>query len=157
MIIAELQIGTDPTPWCIQPDQYDTVAAALAEPRTPFAVDVFSPLEGRLVLSPLAAGSVALTQAFKPVGWVPNGAYKATAPLLYLPSSAGPGHHKAGHTLAAGTDLAVLERKLIAAMGSPGSVLSLALDVPGQDGKGTVLLSVATLAYVVLSHAAAAG
>ncbi len=156
MIIAELQIGTDPTPWCMQPAEYDTVAAALAE-RTPFAVGVFSPLEGRLVLSPLAAGSVALTQAFKAVGWVPNGAYKATTPLLYLPSSAGPGHHNAGHALAAGTDLAVLERELIAAMGSPGSVLSLALDVPGPDGKGTLLLSVATLAYVVLCHATAAG
>jgi hypothetical protein len=154
-VIAELQIGTDPTPWCIQPAEYDAVAAALAEPRTAFAVDVFSPLEGRLVLSPLAAGSVALTLAFKPIGWVPNGAYKATAPLLYLPSSAGPGHHNAGLALAADTDLAVLEQKLIAAMGSPGSVLSLALDVPGPDGKGTLLLSGATLTYAVLCRTTA--
>ncbi len=157
MIIAELQIGTDPTPWCLQPAEYDMVAAGLAEPCTPFAVDVFSPLEGRLVLSPLAAGSVAVTLAFKPVGWVPNGAYKATAPLLYLPSAAGPRHHSPGHTLAAGTDLAALEQELIAAMGSPGSVLSLALDVPGPDGRGTLLLSGATLAYAVLCRATAAG
>jgi hypothetical protein len=156
-VTTELQIGTDPTPWCIESANYDTVAAALAQPGTPFAVDVFSPLEGRLVLSPLAGGSVVLTQTFKPIGWVPNGAYKATAPLLYLPSSAGPGHHKAGHTLAAGTDLAVLEQELIAAMGSPGRMLSLALDVPGTGGKGTLLLSAATLAYVVLCHVTAAG
>jgi hypothetical protein len=155
-VTAELQIGTDPTPWGIDPADYDKVAAALAEPRTPFAVDTFSPLEGRLVVSPLAAGSVVLTQTFKPIGWVPNGAFKATAPLLYLPSSAGPGHHKAGHALAAGTDLAALEQELIAAMGNPEGVLSLALDVPGTGGKGTLLLSAATLAYVVLCHVTAA-
>jgi hypothetical protein len=156
-VIAALQIGTDPTHWCIQPAEYDTVAALLAEPQTAFAVDVISPLEGRLVLSPVAAGSVTLTLSFKPIGWVPNGAYKATAPGLYLPSSAGPTHHSPGHTLAAGTDLADLEQKLIAAMASPGSVLSVALDIPGPAGKGTLLLSGATLAYVVLCHATAAG
>jgi hypothetical protein len=52
---------------------------------------------------------------------------------------------------------AALEQQLIAAMGSPGGVLSLALDVPGPGGKGTLLLSAATLSYVVLCRAIAAG
>ena len=36
-------------------------------------------------------------------------------------------------------------------------MLSLALDVPGPGGKGTLLLSAATLSYVVLCRAIAAG
>ncbi len=156
-MIAELQIGTDPTSWYMQPAEYDTVAAGLAQPGTPFAVNVLAPLEGRLVLSARAAGGVALTLPFKPVGWVPSGAIKPTAPLLYLPSAAGPTHSNPGYMLAVGTDLAALEQELIAAMEGSGSVLSLALDVPGPDGKGTLLLSGATLAYVVLCRATAAG
>jgi hypothetical protein len=53
-----LQIGIDPTTWYFEPANYDEVAAGLANPGTPLVVPVFSPIEGRLVLNPLAAGSV---------------------------------------------------------------------------------------------------
>ena len=156
-MIAELHIGTDPTRWYMQAAEYDTVAAGLAQPGTPFAVDVLAPLKGRLVLSARAAGGVAVVLAFTPVGWVPSGVFRPSAPLLYLPSAAGPTHDDPGYTLAAGTDLAALEQELITAMGGSGNVLSVALDVPGPDAKGTLLLSGATLAYAVLCPATASG
>jgi hypothetical protein len=153
---AQLQIGTDPTCWYLPPSEYDTVAAGLAQPGTPIAVDVLAPLQGRLVLSPRAAGSVALTLPVTPVGWVPGGICKPTVPLLRLPSSAGPTHDNPGYLLAADTDVAALEQKLIAAMSGPESVVTLALDVPAP-GKGVLRVSGATLTYAVLCRATAPG
>lgn len=153
---VQLQIGTDPTCWYLPPSEYDTVAAGLAQPGNPFAVDVLAPLQGRLVLSPRAAGSVALTLPITPVGWVPGGAVKPTVPLLHLPSSAPPTHDNPGYLLAGDTDVAALEQKLIAAMAGPGSVVTLALGGPGP-GKEVLRLSGATLTYAVLCRATAPG
>jgi hypothetical protein len=155
-VTAELQIGTDPTNWYLPTAEYDTVAAALARPDTPIAVDVLAPLEGRLVLSPRAAGTVVLTIPIDPVGWVPSGIVKPTRPVVYLPSTTGPTAGHPGLTLAADTDLAALEQQLTAAMTGPGSTLALTLEVPAP-GRGMLLLSGATLAYAVLCRAAAAG
>jgi hypothetical protein len=153
-VTAQLQIGTDPTCWYLPPSEYDTVAAGLARPDNPFAVDVLAPLQGRLVLSPRAAGSVALTLPITPVGWVPGGAVRPTVPLLHLPSPVAPAHDNPGYLLAAGTDVAAVEQELIAAMTGPGSVVTLTLDVPGP-GKGVLRVSGATLTYAVLCRATA--
>lgn len=153
---AQLQIGTDPTTWYLAPSEYDTVASGLAQPGNPFAVDILAPLEGRLVLSPRAAGSVALTLPISPVGWIPGGICKPTVPLLHLPSSAAPTHDNPGYLLAADTDPTALEQELIAAMTEPGKVITLALDI-SAPGKGVLRVSGATLTYAVLCRATAPG
>jgi hypothetical protein len=144
---AELQIGTDPTTWYFDSAQYDTVAAALAQPGNPFAVEVFSPLEGRLVLNPLAAGSVALTNPIDPIGWNPNGAYLARSPGIYVASVTGPSKSLPGYVLAPGYELPALEEQIIAAMKGK-AILSVTLD-EGLGG-GVLVLSGATLPYAVL-------
>lgn len=144
---AELRIGTDPTTWYFESAQYDTVAAGLAQPGGAFAVEVFSPLQGRLVLNPLAAGSVALTKPIDPIGWNPNGAFLAKSPGVYVASAAGPHKSLPGYVLAPGYNLQALETEVIAAM-TGKTTLSIALD-EGLGG-GVLVLSGATLAYAVL-------
>jgi hypothetical protein len=146
-VAAELLIGTDPTTWYFESSEYDTVAAKLAPPAGPFAVRVFSPLEGRLVLNPLAAGSVALTNPIDPIGWMPNGAYLAQSPGMYVPSAAGPHKHLPGYVLTPGYALPALEEEIIAAM--TGKTM-LTVTVEAGTRGGVLVLSGATLSYAVL-------
>jgi hypothetical protein len=146
-VAAELRIGTDPTTWYFESDQYDTVAARLAPPGKPFVVDVFSPLEGRLVLNPLAAGSVAVTNPIDPIGWNPNGAFLAKSPGVYVPSASGPHTSLPGYVLAPGYKLEALETEIIEAM-TGKTMLTVTLEV-GLRG-GVLALNGATLSYAVL-------
>jgi hypothetical protein len=141
---AVLQIGIDPTDWYFDPDSYDEVAAWLAQPGAPLVVDVSSPLEGRLVLNPLAAGSVALTQPI-PGHWNPNGSYLATSLAVYVPSATGPHKGLPGYTLSRDYELVVVEQQIIDAM-TEGTMLILEL----ETGTGVLALSGATLSYAVL-------
>ena len=144
---AELQLGTDPTTWYFESAQYAAVAARLAPPGGPFVVEVFSPLQGRLVLNPLTAGSVGLTNPVDPIGWNPNGAYLAKSPGVYVASAAGPHKSLPGYVLAPGYDLQALEKEIIAAM-TGKTMLTITLDA-GLGG-GVLALSGATLSYAVL-------
>ena len=144
---AELQIGTDPTTWYFESAQYGKVAAELAQAGNPFAVEVFSPLQGRLVLNPLTAGSVALTNPVDPIGWNPNGAFLAKSPGVYVASAAGPHKSLPGYVLAPGYSLQALEEELIVAM-TGKTILSVTLDA-GLGG-GVLALNGATLSYAVL-------
>jgi hypothetical protein len=143
-----LQIGIDPTTWYFEPANYDEVAAGLANPGTPLVVPVFSPIEGRLVLNPLTAGSVGLTKSVVPGGWNPNGAFFARSPAVYVASATGP--HKAlpGYILAPGYKLSALEQQIINAM-TGQQTLTVDLE-PGPGDSGVLLLSGVTLSYAVL-------
>ena len=144
---AELQIGNDPATWYLLPAGYDTVAAALAEPGAPFPVEVVAPLQGRLLLNPVAAGAVSLTLPIQPVGWNPSGAVWPQSPLLYVSSGTGPTHAKPGYTLARGYQLDALEKEILTAMNQK-AIVTVQLDE--GLGKGMLALSGATLPYVVL-------
>jgi hypothetical protein len=146
-VATELRIGTDPTTWYFESAQYDTVAARLAQPGDPFVVKVFSPLEGRLVLNPLAAGSVAVTRTIDPIGWNPNGAFLAKSPGVYVPSARGPHKSLPGYVLAPGYNLDALETEIIKAM-TDKTTLTITLEV--GTGGGVLALDGATLSYVVL-------
>jgi hypothetical protein len=144
VMAAVLQIGIDPTDWYFDSDRYDEVAAGLAQPGDPLVVEVSSPLEGRLVLNPLAAGSVALTHPI-PGHWNPNGSYFATSLGLYLPSTTGPHKGLPGYTLSRDYELLVVQQKIKDAM-TGGTMLTLEL----ETGTGVLALSGATLSYAVL-------
>lgn len=150
---AELQIGNDPATWYFPATEYDTAAAALVQPGAPFAVDVIAPLQGRLLLNPVAAGAVSLTLPVSPVGWNPSGAVLPQSPLLYVSSGTGPTHAKPGYILARGYQLDALEKEILAAMNQP-AIVTVVLD-EGM-GKGTLALSGATLPFVVLCPPTAA-
>ena len=144
---AELRIGIDPTTWYFESAHYDAVAASLAGPGDPFVVGVFSPLEGRLVLNPLAAGSVALTSPIDPIGWNPNGAFLAKSLGIYVASASGPHKSLPGYVLAPGYKLEALETEIIKAM-TDKTMLTITLEV--GTGGGVLALNGATLSYAVL-------
>ena len=74
-----------------------------------------APLKGQLVLSALAAASVAILNA--PTGWIPGGAIESRGGLLYVPSAVqAPTATSAGYALPASLDLAGLEADIVAAM-----------------------------------------
>jgi hypothetical protein len=147
-MVTTLQIGIDPTTWYFEPASYDEVAAGLANPGTPLVVPVFSPIEGRLVLNPLAAGSVGLTKSVAPIGWNPNGAFFAKSPAVYVASATGPHKGLPGYVLARGYNLPALEQQIKDAMTGP-KTLSIDLE-PAPGDSGVLLLSGATLSYAVL-------
>ena len=149
---AELQIGNDPATWYFASTDYDMVAAGLAQPGAPFVVEVVAPLQGRLILNPVAAGAVSLALPIKPVGWNPSGVVWPQSPLLYVSSGAGPTHAQPGYTLARGYQLAALEQEIVTAM-EQKTIVTVMLDE--GLGKGTLALSGATLPYVVLCPPAA--
>ena len=149
---AELQIGNDPATWYFAPTDYDKVAAGLAQPGAPFVVEVIAPLQGRLLLNPVAAGAVSLTLPVNPVGWNPSGAVLPQSPLLYVSSGTGPTDAQPGYTLARGYQLAALEQEILTAM-EQKTIVTVLLDE--GVGKGTLALSGTTLPYVVLCPPAA--
>ena len=149
---AELQIGNDPATWYLPSAGYDTVVAALARPGAPFAVEVIAPLQGRLLLNPLAAGAVSLTLPVRPIGWNPSGVVWPESPLLYVSSATAPTHADPGYALARGYQLDVLEQEILTAM-TQKTIVTVSLDE--GLGKGILVLSGATLPYVVVCPPAA--
>jgi len=143
-----LQIGTDPTAWILEDADPDTVAAQLSGATGPVVLPVAGPLQGDLVVSPPAAASISLQRPSPLHGVHPSHLAVPQWPVLYLPSLTGPVQDSPGYPLARSTDLAALERDIIAAM-SGGTFLSIQLaDIPG----GAVLLNGAALDFAVLAR-----
>jgi hypothetical protein len=147
---AVLQVGIDPTDWYFDPARYDAVAAGLAQPDVPFVVDVFSPIEGRLVLNPLAAGSVALTKPAGSPHWNPNGVVHTKSLAVYVASATGPHTGLPGYAIAPGSgyDLLTLEQEVIGAM-TGRTVFTVEVETSTGDS-GVLVLSGGTLSYAVL-------
>ena len=151
-----LQIGTDPTPWVLADTDYDSLAAQLAGATGPVVLPVVSPLQGRLVLSPRAAGTLSLFRTPwvggphpvgnpptvggpHPVGGDPSGGgphpvgnqpTPGGSPAVYLPSVTAANPGSPVNVLPPGTDLATVEQNIINAMnGGP----SLTLEVVERD------------------------
>ena len=95
---------------------------------------------------------MSLTQPVRPVGWNPSGAFLSQSPLLYVSSAAGPTLDHPGYILARGYRLDALEQEIHTAM-QQKAIVTVQLD-EGM-GKGAVVLSSATLPYVVLCPPAA--
>ena len=82
-----LRIEGDPAAWILQASGYRAVAQDLSQASRPVVLPVVAPLQGRLVLSPRCAGSIAVLGPPGGAGWVPSDIKLPTA-LLYVPSAA---------------------------------------------------------------------
>ena len=143
-----VQIGTDPTDWVLEGTDPDTVAAQLSQATGPVVLPVVGPLQGKLVVSPSAAATIAVRRPSPMHGAHPSHLALPRWPVLYLPSPAGPTQDIPGYPLAPDTDLAVLEQNIIAAM-TGRTFLSVQLaDLPG----GVVLLNGAATSFAVLAQ-----
>jgi hypothetical protein len=144
-----LQIGADSIGWSLDGGDYEALAERLSSAADPVVVPVFGPLSGRLVLNPRSAGSVGLgSPGFNFHGTHPSDARLAGAPpLLYVPTVTAPEAAPSGYLLPPDTDLAGLERQIVAAM-AQGSVVSVQLSAP--PGIGVLVLSGVSLSYCVL-------
>jgi hypothetical protein len=143
-----LQIGTDPTGWILQNAEPDAVAAQLSQATGPVVLPVVGPLQGDLVVSPSAAATISVQRPSPAHGAHPSHIAAPRWPVLYLPSPTGPTKDSPGYPLAQSTDLAALERDIIAAM-SGRTFLSIRIgDIQG----GVVLLNGAAVDFAVLAH-----
>jgi len=145
-----LRIEGDPTAWVLQASGYQAVAQDLSQASRPVVLPVVAPLQGRLVLSPRCAGSIAVLGPPGGAGWVPSDIKLPTA-LLYVPSATGPTQDFPGYALARNTDLGALEQEIVAAM-SQGSVLTV--EVSDNSERGVLVLNGAALLLAVLCPAA---
>lgn len=143
-----LQIGTDPTSWVLEAADLDTVAVRLSQATGPVVLPIVDPLEGSLVVSPSATATISVARQSPLHGWHPSHILLPRWPVLYLPSLTSPTQDSPGYPLEPNTDLAALERHIVAAM-SEGTVLSIQVaDIQG----GVVLLNGATLGFAVLAQ-----
>ncbi len=143
-----LRIGTDPTAWVLENADLDTVAAQLSQPTGPVVLPVVGPLQGDLVVSPSVAAAISVNGSPPVRGWHPSHIALPPWPVLYLTSPTGPTPDAPGCPLDPNTDLAALERDIIAAM-SGRTILSIQVaDIEG----GFVLLNGAALDFVVLAQ-----
>jgi hypothetical protein len=143
-----LGIGTDPTAWVLENAEPDTVATQLSQATGPVVLPVIGPLQGDLIMSPSAAATISVQRPPSAHGWHPSHIALPQWPVLYLPSPTGPTPDSPGYPLDPDTDLAALERDIMAAM-SGGTFLSIRLaDIQG----GVVLLNGATLGFAVLAR-----
>ncbi len=143
-----LQIGNDPTAWVVENTDPGTVAAQLSQATGPVVLPVIDPLEGNLVVSPSAAGTISVLGPPVTHGWHPSHLALPPQPVVYLPSPTGPTEDSPGYPLGPDTDLAALEQDIIAAM-SGRAVLSI--EVAAIRG-GVVLLNGAALSFAVLAR-----
>ena len=139
-----LQITGDPAKWWLeQPLQASQLTGQ------PLSVPVKAPLAGTLLLSARSASVAVFNSPFE--GAVPSD-QKLPAPVIYLPTAAGPSAQFAGYELPATTDLAKLAGEITALMHGGGS-----LDIPlgGAATGGVLMLNGATVPFVVLCQATA--
>jgi hypothetical protein len=140
-----LRIEGDPASWILYDATIEAVAQTLTQSGDPIVLPVVAPLQGRLVLSPRCAGSVALL-APTGVGWVP-GHFVMPASLLYVPSATGPTQDSPGYSLTQSVDLDALEQEIMAAM-NDGTVITV--EVSDGTASGLLVLNGAALPLVVL-------
>jgi hypothetical protein len=150
-----LRIGSDPASWIVTGGDYEGLVAQLSRPAAPVVADVISPLVGRLVLSPKAAGSVVILQpsggglTWQPFDWNPGGAIKPSGPVVYLASPAGPFAGTSRYTVSADLNAQGVEQDVIAAM-SDDTKRILTLPVSGPAGTGMLVVDGATLPFAVV-------
>jgi hypothetical protein len=147
-MFSVLRIEGDPTDWFIDPP----VTAGQLTAGAPVALPLASPLAGRIVLSPRAAGSIAVMEPPPGHAHIPSGA-KLPDPCLYLPSPAGPSS-QTSYPLAPLTDLAALENQIAGAM-SAGTFVTVELTAVAHTG--VLVLNGAALSFAVLCPASPAG
>jgi len=119
---------------------------------SPLSLDVTNPLEGVMVLSPSAAGSVTLLPGavapVTPQGWIP-GDEKTRLPFVYLPGTGGTSPQDM-YPLPSATDRDALTDEIAAAM-EAGTRFSLSCGSSEQDG--TLVLNGAALPFAVVTEA----
>ena len=143
-----LRIGTDPTAWVLENADPDTVAAQLSQATGPVVLAVAGPLQGNLVVSPSAAATISAQRPAPGHGLRPSHIALPREPVLYLPSLTGPTQDSPGYPLAPGTDLAVQQQDIIAAMSGRTFLSIQVADIQG----GVVLLNGAALEFAVLAQ-----
>jgi hypothetical protein len=137
-----LHVEDDPTLWKLS-EPIDAPTVILSG--QPFRTTIVAPLPGTLVLSCRVAASVVLLSPLDVpggTGATPNGIAFPTAPFMYLPSAAGL-KSPPGYQLPPGTDLAVLENNITAAM-SQRTFYTV------EFGDSVLVLNGGTLPFVVL-------
>lgn len=139
-----LRIDGDPATWVLR-EAID--AGQLTGPGDPPALQVTSPLQGTLLVSRRSA-SVALLGP-DPVGWLP-GHIMLPAPVLYLPSPAGPTTTDRGYDLPPEANLAQVQGDIAAAM-SAGTVVTV------TARGGVLVLNGAALPFAVLCPVSTGG
>jgi hypothetical protein len=143
-----VRIGSDPTSWGVPNSTSESVAEQLAT--GPVALPVTAPLAGTLVVSHNAAASVALIEppggkVWQTHDWNP-GAQAPTAPMVYLPSLAGPGQGGL-YAVSSNVDRDTLIQDIVTAM--KGDKM-LRLSVYDASGTGVLVLSGAALPFAVV-------
>jgi hypothetical protein len=146
---ALVHIDDDPVAWQLTGEQADALWAAVSQSGAPAAVDVVAPYRVRLIVSPQAAGSVALVDPSETIGWVPSDIL-APSPRLYVPGHVSSAGQPAWYLLAAGTDVNALEQNLIAALRDGTTVQ---FELIGSSPAGRLLLNGATLSHLVVMSA----
>jgi hypothetical protein len=145
-----VRIGSDPTSWAVE----DATSASAAEQLAsgPVALPVTAPLSGTLVVSPRAAGSVALInppggKIWETHDWNPGHGQAPTAPLVYLPSPAGPGQGGL-YAVSSNVNRDTVIQEIMAAMAGDGKMLTF--PVYDASGTGVLVISGASLAFAVV-------
>lgn len=144
-----VRIGGDPTSWVLA----DATAASLAEQLAagPAALPVTAPLTGTLVVSNKAAGSVAFIEppggrVWQTHDWNPGHGQAPSAPLVYLPSSAGPGDAPM-YAVSSNVDKATVVQDIVTAM-TGGKMLTY--QVYDASGTGVLVITGAGLPFAVV-------
>ena len=101
-----LRIEGDPVSWILYDATIEALAQRLTQSGDPIALRVVAPIQGRLVLSPRCAGSVALLAPPGGGGWAP-GHIMLPASHLYVASATGPTQDFPGYALASSAELSV--------------------------------------------------
>ena len=144
-----VRIGSDPTSWAVAGATSATLAEQLAS--GPVAVPVTAPLTGTLVVSPKAAGSVALIdppggKVWQTHDWNPGHEQKPSAPYVYLASPAGPGQGGVYGVLSPVSEMTAVQ-DITNAM-TDSTVFTLQVRDP--SGTGVLLIDGATLSFAVV-------
>jgi len=143
-----VRIGSDPTSWAVPNETSASVAEQLAV--GPVPLPVRAPLTGTLVVSHKAAASVALIdppggKIWQIYDWNPGG-QAPTAPLVYLPSPAGPGQGGL-YAVSSNINRDTLIQDIVTAM-KGGKMLRL--PVYDASGEGVLVISGAALPFAVV-------
>jgi hypothetical protein len=145
-----VRIGSDPTSWVVPDSSYESVAAQLGQATGPLELPVTAPLGGRLVLSPRAAGSVALIQpsggVWQTHDWNPGHDAAPTAPLVYLASPAGAGQ-SAVYAVSSNVNAMTVAQDIKTAMTDKTAVT---FQVHDTTGAGLLVIDGATLPFAVV-------
>jgi hypothetical protein len=146
-----VRIGTDPASWAVISPSYGDLVQQLSQATEPVVLSVTAPLDGQLVLSHRAAGSVAVIQppggrVWQTHDWNPGHGSAPSAPNLYLPSPAGPGQGSL-YAVSSNVNDSTAVADITAAM-KDEKVLTF--QVYDASGEGTLMIQGATLAFAVV-------